>query len=93
MARVGEYQHKGQAGCVQHGRSPSPVFPMTRPSVGFFIYNARKLGVTRVSSRELYLEDAEIEERVELLTRHVDKIPARNYGLSWGDTIRETAKA
>lgn len=46
-----------------------------------------------MSSRELYLEDAEIEERVELLTRHVDKIPARNYGLSWGDTIRETAKA
>ena len=31
-----------------------------------------------MSKRELYLEDAEIEERVELLTQHVDKIPARS---------------
>jgi len=46
-----------------------------------------------MAARELYLENAEIEERVELLTEHIDKIPARNYGLSWGDTIRETAKA
>ncbi len=31
-----------------------------------------------MSTRELYLENAEIEELVELLTRHADKIQARN---------------